>query len=148
MMEQAAYDVGLVRFWNPKLQKLDDGLSLVLAQERANHPSLTPGYWHIVRQHPQATTVVLTCSWPDGSYREPGEWMVDKLKSVDNWNRRAMDEITERKRREAAAIEAAKVERRAHLVDDIQTGVKAKGNPGVNFDGSRKWTPRVKNKQK
>ncbi len=148
MMEQAAYDVGLVRYWNPKLQKLDAGLTLVLAQERARHPSLTSGYWHVVRQDPTNTTVVLTCAFPDGSYREPGDWMLDKLRSIDNWDRRALDEMLERKRRYQAQQDALKVERRAELVDDIKTGVKAKGNPGVNMDPDTKWSPRVKNKKK
>jgi hypothetical protein len=140
---QVSDEANLLRHWTSKLRDLDERLSLIVAAPQATHHSLTPGFYHVVRETDEVgSVVVLTLAGPDGSFRDPGEWMIERLRSVNQWEKRVRDEQHEAKKRARIAEEKAKQEFHEEAVDEISGRLKALRNPGVNF-GTSNWSPKV-----
>ena len=136
---QMREDLGAMRYWNPKLQQIDEFLQLVRIAENATTDGLTPGYWHVFRMKPGVpATNVLTVEFPDGSYREPDSWMVNMLESKDWQNPRVWQARLRAEKQKQRDKEHARYEERGEMVEEIAGLLKGRNNPGVNF-GAKKW---------
>lgn len=80
-----------------EFRKLDPRISIVLAKPEADDPRIKPGYWHLIRRNPGYAMTVLALTHDDGSYREPGDWLIEWFKRHDSWDSR----VAERIRKEA-----------------------------------------------
>jgi len=141
-------DLGAMRYWNPKLQQIDEYLQLVRISENAATPGLKAGFWQVLRIKPGVPAVpVLTVEHDDGSFREPDSGMLSQLEKWDMTDDRV---IADRARRDAQLKRDRaheKAEFRGELVDDIKTTYKARNLPGVRF-GGEKWSRDPKARRK
>lgn len=148
VQEQMLEDLGAMRYWNEKLQALDPYLQLTKISENSETPGLTAGYWMVLRMKPGIPAVPIeTLQFPDGSYREPGSWMITKIESYDLGDDRV---VSERKRIEAQQAKDAQYEKlqtRGEIVDEVATIYKARNNPSVRFGGA-KWSRDPRSRKK
>lgn len=104
---------------------LDPNLRVFLAKPGADDPRLEPGYWHVVRLNDGFADGVWTLRNPDGSYREPGEWVVGEMKERDMWNPEIGEKLrTEGKRQAAARKRQAAADREAQK-DNVEAAYRA-----------------------
>ncbi len=108
---------GTLERFNAELKRIDPYLQLVRADPRADHPSLRPGYWHILRVPPDAPSMIRVIEGPNGEYREPDSQVFEELRHDDMWSDRSR---RERERRQRELKRARDAERRRETEDRRQ----------------------------
>src|SRR5215204_3167156 len=56
--------------WNRELKRIDPYLEVVRASEDATHPSLKPGYYHVLRRPPVGQASILVHEGANGEFRD------------------------------------------------------------------------------
>lgn len=82
--------VEILEHFTRELQKIDPYLHLLKAKEDATQPGLRPGYFHVVRNPPDAPAMVEVLEGPNGEFVEPGSNVFDLVERSDMWSARAM----------------------------------------------------------
>lgn len=109
----------VARSFDHMLQALDPNLRLVWVKHDAKNFS-DPGRWHIVRFHPNPELVAYwVVQNPDGSYCEPTERHLERLRQMDSHTRDVMEDIRQRRKAKAAARRKLVDERRREFREKL-----------------------------
>ena len=142
---------GMARATNAKeidrdLKRIDPYLELVQAHETANHPQLTPGYYHVIRHNPgTAPTVVLAVKGPAGEFREPDSQVFEELAKIDAWSDRSRKEQERRRADAERTARSRKKREREERVDEVWHRIKSAHTPSVSM--SPGWSNTVAGKR-
>ncbi len=123
---------GQIAEWNRIVKEIDPALEVIKAPENATHPSLKPGYWHVIRHGgSEAPPAIIPHEGPDGEYRDLDSSLLERLRKGDMWSARSMKAMTDRNKKAQRAAERARETERERRVDEVFDRYKAKFNPGV-----------------
>jgi hypothetical protein len=135
-------DQGVCVKWNKEsspLRKFDPLMRVGKAKPSADPTLVVPGYYHLIRINPGAPLTAMPLH-VRGEFVEPGEWMIDLLRSMDLQNPQVTREREERKRKQEAQAEKDKLDKRAMRDEKLMEAWRAHDRPKFNFDPEVKWT--------
>ena len=97
-----------VKYWNRQLKAIDPYVQIIRANEDATHPSLRPGYYHILRDAPDGMpSVIVHEDERTGNALPLDSSILDTLRKADMWSsvnqkerRRRIDEAEAARKRE------------------------------------------------
>lgn len=139
LREEAVYD-----HWNKELRQIEPNLQLVWCPDPAPVDAAAagakPGRWHIVRHNPAAPMTFITLEGPDGSYREPGGWMLDKLREGDLWNAQVARDREALKRRTEDARRREEARLREERDNEVIEAYKAATRTQVSMNRDVAWS--------
>lgn len=135
-------DVGVCRKWNKEsspLRKFDNMLRVGKAKPNADPSLAVPGYYHLIRINPGTPLWVMPLH-VNNNFVEPGDWMIDLLRSIDLQNPQVVRAREEAARREEARKEKEKLDKREARDEILMEKWRAYDRPKFNFDPDVKWS--------
>lgn len=134
---------GWVQEFNRHLKSIEPYLKLVFCPDPAPLDAAAagaqPGRWHVVRFNPGAPISFIVLQNPDGSYREPGSWVFDRIRQSDLWNDQVNRERDALIRRAEEAKERQIQADRAARDEDMVERVRAVTRTQVSMNRDTPW---------
>lgn len=135
--QQVDRELGAAEWLDRELRAKDPQLCLCRAHDNADDERLVPGYWHVKRRNDGIPDFYMPITGPNGEYREPDARVLEELDRRDLWRggRDAVAELRDRRMKEAAARERARLLMREQEADvlamDIAAAKRVFGDGGL-----------------
>lgn len=137
------FDDPVCREWAPVLAKLDPMLRLGRARPQAYEPgvSVTPGFYHWVRENEGAPWTVTPITAPDGvSFAEPDSRLLAQLEGNDLQDPRVWRALIEQAEQAEAERERREDERLREMNETVYEKFLAGTRTQVSMNSDSPWT--------
>jgi hypothetical protein len=124
--------------WNRELQQIDARFVIGKAHEDAEAPGVVPGFWHLLLDGPPLS--VLPIHGPDGSFVEPSFALLERVRSWDLQNPRAVKDRHDQVRRMEASKEREAQRDEEDRREEIKDRVRAAWGVSVSMNRDAPWT--------
>lgn len=136
------FDDPVCKRWEPELRKLDPYVRLGRAKPNGYVPGypVRPGFYHFLRDNPNAPPTVETITGPNDEWIEPDSGLLRKLESNDLLDPRVIVEMEARQEQAKREQEQLKAEQREERQAEIFERWQAGNRTFVSMDQSTPWT--------
>lgn len=128
-----------VRHWNRELASIDRYVEVFKADDNARHPSLRPGFYHLVRRPPVGMPAIVCHEGPNGEFRDLDSSILQTLRNADMWNSERQRDAKKMAERAQKAQEREEEREREARVQEITDRLRSRSNASVLI-GGKPWT--------
>ena len=126
----------------------DEKVSVVKASEKAEHPGIRPGFYHVMRFNEGAPLSINAIEAPDGGFMVPTTATLDRLRDSDMWNSRVVRDRRRAHEAEQEAIRRQEQQETADRQQEILERWKAVSETQISMNDSTPWSQNVKGRRK
>lgn len=136
------FDDPVCKEWQPELQRLDPYLRLGRAKPMAYVPGYTvmPGFYHWLRDNPNAPPTVTPITGPDGEWREPDTAFLDQLRGNDLQNPEIYRALIAQRAEQEAMEEKRRQEHREQMNQEVLEHYIAANRTQISMNRDTAWS--------